>query len=70
MALLCRRTKDLSNGTYDAQQHLHTALVQCAGADPGLGACPPQGNFEKFTPLIGNFKAFQVNNNNSINNNK
>ena len=30
----------------------------------------PQGNFEKFTPLKGNFKAFQVNNNNSINNNK
>ena len=29
-------------GTYDAQQHLHTALVQCAGADPGLGACPPR----------------------------
>ena len=23
------RTKDLSNGGYDAQQHLHTALVQC-----------------------------------------
>ena len=42
------------------------------GADPGFvtrgGGCPnlgglghaPQENFEKFTPLKGNFKAFQV----------
>ena len=46
--------------------------VPTPGADPGFatrggcpnlggsGGMPPQENFEKFTPLKGNFKAFQV----------